>query len=101
MYFFLQLDLYQSDFEAEREARQNLAGEKDAVCQELRILKRQIESTIGPISVSAAIKTKCVPNEEQSAEPTVYECPKCNFKYSSVELLNNHLDVCLNEHMFP
>ena len=71
------------------------------MCLELRTLKRQVESTIGPVSVSAPIKTNRVPKEQASTEPTVYECPKCNFKYSSVDLLNNHLDVCLNEHMFP
>jgi hypothetical protein len=99
----LQLELYQSDFEAERNARQNLAGEKDSLSQELRLLKRQLEHTIGAASFSSAsVRTTAegVPGQ-QISETNVYECPKCNFKYSSVDLLNNHLDVCLNEHMFP
>jgi len=80
-----------------------MAGEKDAVCQELRLLKRQLEHTIGAAS-SASVRTKVesVPRQQPTAtEANVYECMKCNFNYSSLELLNNHLDVCLNEHMFP
>ena len=95
----MQLDLYQSDFEAERDARQKMAGEKDAVCQELRLLKRQLEHTIGAAS-SASVRTK-VESVPTATEANMYECMKCNFNYSSLELLNNHLDVCLNEHMFP
>jgi len=39
--FFLQVEVYQSDFNAEREARENLAGEKERLAEDLRHLQRR------------------------------------------------------------
>jgi hypothetical protein len=39
--FFLQVEVYQSDFNAEREARQNLAGEKERLAEDLRHLQHR------------------------------------------------------------
>lgn len=89
------MELFRTDFEAEREARQTLAGQKDAMEQELRSLKRQLEGAVENSYVT-------VPAEPlQTLEVETYECPKCSFKYQSNEALNNHLDVCLNQQMYP
>lgn len=97
MLFFLQLELYESDFEAEREARQSLAGEKDALAQELRILKRKIE--VLQLNLPSSLMN--AHDADASQNPQSYECPKCSFKYSTFDSLNNHLDECLNQQMFP
>jgi hypothetical protein len=39
--FFVQVEVYQSDFNAEREARENLAGEKERLAEDLRHLQRR------------------------------------------------------------
>jgi hypothetical protein len=36
-----QVEVYQSDFNAEREARENLAGEKERLAEDLRHLQRR------------------------------------------------------------
>lgn len=96
----MKVELYQADFEAEREARQQLAGEKETLTQEIRVLKRQLEETScnGGASTSSATAR---PAEEELATVSAFVCPKCSFKYPTNEALNNHLDVCLTQHMFP
>ena len=96
---YLQIELYKTDFEAERDARQNLAGEKETLAQELRLLKRKLIATdqaaiATPVAAAAA---SLVEQEDVNS----YSCPKCNFNFSSMDSLNNHLDVCLNQQMFP
>ncbi len=95
------MELYQTDFEAERAARQNLAGEKDVLAQQVRLLKRQMENlqssrpssaASGPVSTSASVP---------EATLTQLECPKCRFAFTTMDSLNNHLDICLSQHMFP
>jgi len=94
-----QIELYKTDFEAERDARQNLAGEKDAMAQEIRLLKRKLLET-SQVAVSTPVAATATLAEPEN-DANSYICPKCNFNYSSVDSLNNHLDVCLNQHMFP
>ena len=91
--FSFQIELYKNDFEAERDARQNLAGEKETMAQEIRLLRRKLETR--PLAAPAAANVLDEENEN------TYECPKCSFAYSSMDSLNNHLDVCLNQQMFP
>ena len=92
----MQLDLYKIDFEAEREARQNLAGEKEALVQQIRLLKiNGTDEEVGEIGAPS------LQTEQDYTVVGSYCCPKCNFKYPTVESLNNHLDVCLTQHMFP
>lgn len=94
------MELFQTDFEAERDARQNLAGEKDAMEQEIRLLKRQMNAK-APESSYIAVVTRSPQEPVASAETPTYQCPKCNFKFQTNEALNNHLDICLNQHMYP
>lgn len=89
------MEQFRNDFEAEREARQNLAGQKDAMEQEIRLLKRQLEGAVESSYVSVST------TNAQEVEVATYMCPKCSFKYQSNEALNNHLDVCLNQPMYP
>ncbi len=93
------MELFRTDFEAEREARQSLAGDKDALEQELRLLKRQLEGTVASSYVS--VSTRPSSSQEDNTILATYECPKCNFQFASNDALNNHLDVCLTQHMFP
>jgi len=101
-----QIELYKTDFEAERDARQNLAGEKDTMAQEIRLLKRKLADA-GHVAAAPAASVAAAPVREpasphkQENNVESYDCPKCSFNYSSVDSLNNHLDVCLNQHMFP
>lgn len=90
------MELFRNDFEAEREARQNLAGQKDAMEQEIRLLKRQLDGR-GVESSYVSVSSGNV----QDMDVAAYQCPKCGFKYQSNEALNNHLDVCLNQQMYP
>ncbi|XP_057370035.1 NF-kappa-B essential modulator-like [Daphnia carinata] len=90
-----QMELFRSDFEAEREARQTLAGEKDTLEQEIRLLKRQLEGTVENSFVSVS------GDPSDDVVMTSFECPKCNLAFQSNDALNNHLDVCLTQHMFP
>lgn len=90
-----QMELFRSDFEAEREARQTLAGEKDTLQQEIRLLKRQLEGTVENSFVSVS------GHPSDDVVVTSFECPKCNLAFQSNDALNNHLDVCLTQHMFP
>nr|CAH0100657.1 unnamed protein product [Daphnia galeata] len=92
-----QMELFRTDFEAEREARQSLAGEKDAMEQEIRLLKRQLEGA----SVENSFVSVSTRPPEDDIVVTSYECPKCNLAFHSNDALNNHLDVCLTQHMFP
>lgn len=89
------MELFRSDFEAEREARQTLAGEKDTLQQEIRLLKRQLEGTVENSFVSVS------GHPSDDVVVTSFECPKCNLAFQSNDALNNHLDVCLTQHMFP
>ncbi|XP_046446228.1 NF-kappa-B essential modulator-like isoform X1 [Daphnia pulex] len=91
-----QMELFRTDFEAEREARQSLAGDKDAMEQEIRLLKRQLEGAVENSFVSVSTRPS-----EDDVVVTSYECPKCNFAFQSNDALNNHLDVCLTQQMFP
>ncbi len=93
------MDLYQIDFQAEREARQNLAGEKETLAQEVRQLKRRLEETSLNSSASASMPSPQI--EQEYSLVGNYECPKCSFKYHTMDTLNKHLDVCLTQHMFP
>ena len=108
------MDLFRADFEAEREQRQTLAGEKDELEREVRLLKRQLddrsmESSYISVSSSGQRRSSSQPAADPVVNPTItspsqvesYDCPKCNFKFQSNEALNNHLDICLNQHMFP
>ena len=88
------MELFRSDFEAERDARQSLAGEKDSLQQEIRLLKRQLEGGVESTYVAPT-------NNSEDVGTATYECPKCSLKFLNNEALNNHLDVCLNEAMFP
>ncbi len=90
------MELFRTDFEAEREARQSLAGDKDALEQENRLLKRQLEGAVENSYVSVSTRPS-----EDDVVVTSYECPKCNFAFQSNDALNNHLDVCLTQQMFP
>jgi hypothetical protein len=93
----MQMELFRTDFEAEREARQSLAGDKDAMEQEIRLLKRQLEGA----SVENSFVSVSTRPPEDDIVVTSYECPKCNLAFHSNDALNNHLDVCLTQHMFP
>lgn len=93
------MELFRTDFEAEREARQSLAGEKDALEQELRLLKRQLEESVESSYVSVSARPTGLPEDTNALAK--YECPKCNFSFTNNDALNNHLDVCLTQHMFP
>ena len=90
------MELFRTDFEAEREARQSLAGDKDAMEQEIRLLKRQHEGRVENSYVSVSTRSS-----EDDVVVTSYECPKCSLSFQSNDALNNHLDVCLTQHMFP
>ena len=95
------MELYQTDFEAERSARQNLAGEKDILAQQVRVLKRQMENLQSSRPSSAASGTGPISASVPEATLTQLECPKCRFSFTTMDSLNNHLDICLSQQMFP
>jgi len=92
-----QVELYQADFEAERLARQNLAGEKEILAQKVRSLMRQLEAQSQVYDGTANVTAITAQHEVV----TNMECPKCKFNFTTMDSLNNHLDVCLAQTMFP
>ncbi|KAM3926448.1 optineurin isoform 2-T2 [Leptodactylus fuscus] len=109
-----QIDIYYSDFHAEREARQNIHQEKEQlaarlayVCQENEKLKEEqgrqsieqlqrrhssMRSTDG--NESATLASRGAENIQQPSR-TVHTCPKCQLMVPDMDTLQIHVMDCI------
>lgn len=122
-----QLDLYKSDFEAERTAREMMAVEKEHILTDLRTCQRRNQdltqklqqSSIGANSMSPQNRpnarpsgsrpTTIVRTASSSSPPSistqgnttgnmVYKCPKClRFSSEQYKAMEDHFDFCLDD----
>ncbi|XP_050352157.1 optineurin isoform X2 [Nymphalis io] len=119
-----QLDAYRSDFEAEREAREKMASEKEIVLADLRTAQRKIQeltSQLEEIRILSPGLYKSVTTTNASARPAatrpaaaksaagtattttttgnmVYTCPKCmKFSSDQYKVMEEHFDFCLDD----
>lgn len=88
-----QAEIYKKDFLAERDARQRMAGEKEAVLQELNRLRmmlsatpQQQQQTGGGVGVGSAAAGHC--------GLVRFMCPNCYSVFSSQQSLSQHLPQC-------
>lgn len=108
-----QVEVYRSDFIAERDCRERLAGEKDQLAEDLRRLHRHNQelrqnieererNAAGPANSLGAQALGITPRApQQPAEETppnsLYRCVICNIlTFRTLQSLNEHIDHCLN-----
>ncbi|XP_026763341.2 optineurin isoform X2 [Galleria mellonella] len=116
-----QMDLYKTDFEAEREAREKMASEKENIAADLRAAQRRIQelmtmleeahqssaSACGPFSASSASSrtprgrttsvgvSRTPTTQNTNNTRTVYTCPQClRYKSKDMREIEGHLDFC-------
>lgn len=120
-----QMDLYKSDFEAEREAREKMASEKETIMTDLRTTKKrnqeltqQLEEVRNmnpglyrtvtsrgarPARAARAAPAEPAPTPARTAptQPTgnmVFTCPKCmRFSCDQYKVMEDHFDFCLDD----
>ncbi|XP_049964693.1 optineurin isoform X1 [Schistocerca serialis cubense] len=121
-----QAEVYQSDFIAEREARANLAGEKEKLAEDLRKLHRQNKELREELEkcrpdrgrLNSGWNTFSAPgrprvngqNQQQTSDVEdrqsiyneeipprkKYDCPNCNRQFPRLDHLELHVETCLN-----
>jgi len=109
-----QVEIYSKDFEMERVARQNLAGEKEKILTDLRLLQRRnqdllensrkyietMESEKNASSQSSSIVDNNTNNsneDEQVYEPSNFICPICCKTYKLLNDLQTHVQECIDK----
>ncbi|XP_037046614.1 NF-kappa-B essential modulator isoform X2 [Bradysia coprophila] len=100
-----QLDVYKSDFEMERQSRQDIANEREELLSDLKLLQRRnqqlIEEAQSRLSngASTSSSTASAPPQASAMENRKpvgkFICPVCNNSSSSLMALQNHVQSCL------
>ncbi|XP_034237095.1 NF-kappa-B essential modulator [Thrips palmi] len=112
-----QVEVYQSDFIAERDCREALAGEKEQLAEDLRRLHRHNQelrqnladrgentssAAAGPANRNGAQAGASAPPvtqqpaEEAQPANSMYRCVICNvLTFRTLQALNEHIDHCL------
>ncbi|XP_044740692.1 myosin-1 isoform X2 [Chrysoperla carnea] len=104
-----QVELYQSDYNAERGIRLELEGERNRLAEDLRLLQRRNNTLINRIESSPESSSQNNPSMNQSSStpsaPTMqpqFVCPKCGFQLKTYDELVVHVNVCLDmDEMIP
>ncbi|XP_055528798.1 NF-kappa-B essential modulator isoform X2 [Wyeomyia smithii] len=115
-----QLDIYKTDFEAERSARAELASEKDRILNDLKLLQKRNQQLIDEVqnrvaeedatraanesldkrnpgegSSAGEASSESSPTEgEQIFERPVLHCPLCGSVFKDLSTLQNHVEDC-------
>ncbi|XP_063304287.1 optineurin isoform X2 [Pelobates fuscus] len=105
-----QVDIYCSDFHAEREARQNIHQEKEQLATQLTYMMQenenlkdqiknrqsieQLQQRHGSSSESPHLVPRGAENMEQHHLP-VHTCPKCNLTVPDMDTLQIHVMDCI------
>lgn len=120
-----QMDLYKSDFEAERESRQKMASEKENLQTDVRTLQkrnqeltqqleevRKINPSVyrsatsssrsstsrGSTSTVRTTPTRPAPAQPATTGNMVFTCPKCmRFSCDQYKVMEDHFDFCLDD----
>lgn len=102
----IQLDVYKTDFEAERTAREMMKDEKDKIADDLQNLQRRNQHLQEEIDIIREnqgyhVYPRTTPRPTQSAPQATMKCPKCNFGFSSLQSLERHVHRCieLDDHL--
>ncbi|XP_044740693.1 optineurin isoform X3 [Chrysoperla carnea] len=101
-----QVELYQSDYNAERGIRLELEGERNRLAEDLRLLQRRNNTLINRIESSPESSSQNNPSMNQSSstpsaptnftsQPSTFICPICNKTFRTLRFLEDHLDQCL------
>lgn len=97
-----QVDVYKTDFELERTARQEIAGEKERLLQDIQVLQKRNQALIDNASNQAASSSKSPPKPKSGATPqkdipeNELACPICGNLYKLNEL-ERHVNDCLEK----
>ncbi|XP_053319243.1 optineurin [Spea bombifrons] len=105
-----QLDVYSSDFHAEREARQNIHQEKEQLAAQVAYLMQQnsnlkeeikgrhsieqLQKRHGSLGESSFLVGRGAESMEQQSIP-VHMCPKCNLTVPDMDTLQIHVMDCI------
>ncbi|CAH2089817.1 unnamed protein product [Euphydryas editha] len=110
-----QADSYRSDFEAEREAREKMASEKETILTDLRTAQRKIKELTNQLEeirilspgLHKSVTSKREPTKSTAVSTTtttttngntVYKCPKCmRFSSNQYKAMEEHFDDCLDD----
>lgn len=100
-----QLELYKSDFEAERQAKDSVKAEKEQIADDLQHLQRRNQQLLEEVDRLRGGDFVHVNRPEQSAAaaPSApqdrtaprFACPKCDFKFWDYQALENHVYRCI------
>ncbi|KAK3907435.1 NF-kappa-B essential modulator, partial [Frankliniella fusca] len=92
-----QVEVYRTDFIAERDCREKLAGEKEQLAEDLRRLHRrnlelQEQRTMTPVQ-GEQTSNSSVEQPEEESQNSSYRCPICQIiSFRTLQALNEHLD---------
>lgn len=113
-----QLEIYKTDFEAERSARAELASEKDRILSDLKLLQKRNQQLIEEVqngrsaeesatrAANESLDKRASPEASTSAEPVeeeqkyeraILHCPLCQKGYKDIATLQNHVEDCVGE----
>lgn len=96
----MQLDVYKADFEAERSAREAMKEEKDNIAEDLQNLQRRNQHLQEEIDVIRENRGFHVFQRRDppapSAPTSALKCPKCNFGFTTLQALENHVYRCID-----
>ncbi|XP_066249074.1 optineurin-like isoform X2 [Euwallacea similis] len=99
-----QLDVYKTDFEAERAAKEDVKREKNKIAENFQQLHRRNQQMQEEIEILRRGKRPSYsPNTEHSSSfsgagspiPLRYTCPICNVQFRSLKLVQDHLETCI------
>ncbi|XP_030765254.1 optineurin-like isoform X2 [Sitophilus oryzae] len=103
-----QLEVYKSDFEAEREAKEDIKREKLKLSEDLQNLHRrniQMQEEIElyreqvnqfhPVSTTRRGEEARSNSGSDSPPLSRYTCPICNLRFRSLKLVQDHLETCI------
>lgn len=105
-----QVDVYQADFNQEREARNKIKEEKERIADDLRHLQRRNQQLLeevekyqeGFVHVQNQQQSQqASPTQQQSRELSLFSCPKCNFAFYDYQALENHVYRCIELDVLP
>ncbi|XP_055701445.1 NF-kappa-B essential modulator isoform X2 [Phlebotomus papatasi] len=92
--FKMQAELFERDFEAERAARTVLAGEKEQLLADLRLLQNRHEQLIGEMESMRNPRSGYPHPESQRSRQ--FRCPVCSRLFLDLSTLNSHVNDCLD-----
>lgn len=99
-----QMEVYKTDFMMERQARQEIAAEKELILTDLKMLQRRnqvlTESSRAadqsqPTSIPAGPSAPTAPQVYQS--PNGHVCPLCSRSFDGLPQLEAHVQLCLDQ----